>query len=61
MSEKVKKDLLDKKANKRFSNFIDFICGVILTNKNSIRLSQQQLHKYLRRLVELGKQNHPFG
>jgi hypothetical protein len=40
MAEKVKKDALDRKAQKQVSSkpssFIDFICAVLLTNTNSI-------------------------
>ena len=39
MTEKVKKDIIDKKQNKKLSNFIDFQCAVALTNTNSFSLA----------------------
>ena len=35
MTEKVKKDIIDKKNGKKLATFGDFICGVMLTDTNS--------------------------
>jgi hypothetical protein len=53
MTEKVKKDLIEKKgsktaggsaASKPITSFTDFMCAVTLTNTNSIRGSKTQLN-----------------
>jgi len=52
MTEKVKKDLIEKKgvksamgsaASKPITSFTDFMCAVTLTNTNSISGSRTQL------------------
>jgi hypothetical protein len=56
MTEKVKKDLIEKKgsktaggsaASKPITSFTDFMCAVTLTNTNSIRGSRTQLNDYI--------------
>ena len=56
MTEKVKKDLNEKKgvksamgsvASKPITSFTDFMCAVTLTNTNSISGSRTQLIQYL--------------
>ena len=44
MTEKVKKDVIEKKSSKTSSKFVtsfsDFLCAVILTNTNSVNGSR---------------------
>lgn len=56
MTEKVKKDLIDKKsakssigttASRPITSFTDFMCAVTLTNTNSMSGSRIQLEDYL--------------
>jgi hypothetical protein len=56
MTEKVKKDLIEKKgtkttggsaASKPIASFTDFMCAVTLTNTNSISGSRTQLTQYI--------------
>jgi formiminotetrahydrofolate cyclodeaminase len=76
MNEKVKKDLLEKKNKGKVaaggsaasgsssscsSSFLDFICAVTLTNKNSIKNSQTQIESFLRRMIKLVKEKNPYG
>ena len=56
MTEKVKKDLIEKKgaksavstaASKAITSFTDFMCAVTLTNTNSLAGSRAQLSQYI--------------
>ena len=73
MSEKVKKDLIERRqkgkgaaasgtgAGAYCSSFLEFICAVTLTNKNSLESSQAQLSSLLKRLDKLAITGHPYG
>ncbi|CDW82596.1 UNKNOWN [Stylonychia lemnae] len=61
LTEKARKDLIDKKQNKRITNIVDFACGVTLTNSNSYKGSKQQLYSYIQKLNELPEMNFVIG
>eukprot|EP00347_Sterkiella_histriomuscorum_P012963 403366543 len=62
MSEKARKDVLDKRQNKfRFINLLDFTCGVTLTNTNSYKSSRKMLQSQLFQLKSLGLYSDMIG
>ena len=68
MTEKVKKDVIEKKGpkasaggNKTVTSFQDFICAVTLTNTNSVSGSRLQLSHYLHRIHQMSQEKHPFA
>ena len=62
MTEKVKKDQLEKKAGKsKQQGLIDFACAVTLTNTNSISASRASLQRQLFKVQAMRAEGHPFG
>lgn len=62
MTEKVKKDQLDKKAGKtKQQGLIDFTCAVTLTNTNSISSARATLSRQLAKVQDMRAESHPFG
>jgi hypothetical protein len=71
MTEKVKKDLIDRKQSQsamgaaaarsgggtsfKASSLIDFICAVTLTNTNSLQSSCNSLKNYIAKIAQMAK------